>query len=106
MTRTLLINLDMAVVFMISYRPSAAGVPEWEWRPYFPGGTVQSKVIDSSMAKTMELWAQAGHHGSDFLAGPFLKQHPEYDWMRGLLRDMKHEPWTRFRCGIMRSTTQ
>src|SRR5271157_1321562 len=89
MTRTLLINLDMAVVFMISYRPSAAGVPEWEWRPYFPGGTVQSKVIDSSMANTMELWAQAGHHGSDFLAGPFLKQHPEYDWMRGLLRDMK-----------------
>ncbi len=92
MTRTLLINLDMAVVFMISYRPSAAGVPEWDWRPYFPGGTVQSKVIDSSMAKTMELWAQAGHHGSDFLAGPFLKQHPEYDWMRGLLRDMTHQP--------------
>jgi len=27
-------------------------------------------------------------------------------WMRGLLRDMKYEPWTRFRCGIMRSTTQ
>ena len=33
---------------------------------------MQSKVIDSSMAEAMELWAQAGHHGSDFLAGPFL----------------------------------
>ena len=76
---------------------TSRGVPEWDWKPYFPGGTVQSKVIDSSMAESMEFWAQAGHHGSDFLAGPFLKQHPEYDWMRGLLRDMKHEPWTKFK---------
>ncbi len=57
---------------------TSRGVPEWGWSPHFPGGTVQSKVIDSSMAETMELWAQAGHHGSDFLVGPFLKQHPEY----------------------------
>ena len=26
---------------------TSRGVPEWDWGPYFPGGTVQSKVIDS-----------------------------------------------------------
>jgi hypothetical protein len=72
------------------------GVPEWDWGPHFPGGTVQSKVVDSRMAEAMEFWAQIGHHGSDFLAQPFLIQHPEYDWMSGLLRDMRYEPWTRF----------
>ena len=76
---------------------TSRGVPEWDWKPYFPGGTVQSKVIDSAMAETMQFWAQAGHHGSDFLAGPFLKQHPKYNWMRGLLRDMKYQPWTKFK---------
>ena len=73
------------------------GVPEWGWTPYFPGGTVQAKVIDSKLAGTMEFWAQVGHHGSDFLVVPFLKAHPEYDWMRDLLRDMKYEPWTMFK---------
>ena len=29
---------------------TARGVPEWDWTPFFPGGTVQSKVIDSGMA--------------------------------------------------------
>jgi hypothetical protein len=76
---------------------TSRGVPEWDWGPYFPGGTVQSKVTDSKMAQSLELWAQLGHHGSDFLAEPFLKEHPEYDWMRGLLKDMKYEPWTRFK---------
>ena len=23
---------------------TSRGVPEWDWGPYFPGGTVQSKV--------------------------------------------------------------
>jgi hypothetical protein len=76
---------------------TSRGVPEWDWGPFFPGGTVQSKVIDSQMAEAMELWAQIGHNGSDFLAEPFLCQHPEYAWMRGLLRDLKYEPWTKFK---------
>jgi Phospholipase B len=76
---------------------SSRGAPEWDWSPYFPGGTVQSKVIDSAMAEAMEFWAQIGHHGSDFLAEPFLHQHPRYAWMSGLLRDMKYQPWTMFK---------
>jgi hypothetical protein len=75
---------------------SSRGVPEWDWAPYFPGGTVQSKVIDADLAQSMQFWAQVGHHGSDFTAEEFLSQHKEYDWMRGLLRDMKCGPWTRF----------
>ncbi len=75
---------------------SPRGVPEWGWAPFYPGGTVQSKVTDSTLAVRLEFWAQAGHHGSDFLAGPFVTRHPEYGWMRDLLRDMKSQPWTKF----------
>jgi hypothetical protein len=75
---------------------SAHGVPEWDWGPFYPGGTVQSKVTDASLADRMAFWAQVGHQGSDFLAVPFLTAHPEYEWMRGLLKDMKCGPWSRF----------
>jgi hypothetical protein len=75
---------------------SPNGVPEWDWGPFYPGGTVQSKVTDSALAEHMAFWGQVGHHGSDFLAEPFLAAHPDYGWMRGLLRDMKCGPWSRF----------
>ncbi len=76
---------------------TSRGAPEWGWAPYYPGGTVQSKVIDSRMAETLEFWAQVGHHGSDFLVQPFVKEHPEYAWMSELMRDMKSQPWTKFK---------
>jgi hypothetical protein len=41
-----------------------------------------------------------GHHGSDFLADPFLTEHKEYEWMRGLLRDLKNGPWCQFEAGM------
>ncbi len=75
---------------------SPRGVPEWDWAPFFPGGTVQSKVTDGSLADRMSLWGQVGHHGSDFIADSFLEQHKQYEWMRGLLKDMKCGPWSRF----------
>jgi hypothetical protein len=62
----------------------------------FPGGTVQSKVTDGALADRMSLWGQVGHHGSDFIADSFLKQHKQYEWMRGLLKDIKCGPWSRF----------
>ena len=76
---------------------SPRGVPEWDWGPYFPGGTVQSKVIDAEMAGKMEFWASIGHHNApDFVAEDFLKARPEYGWMRGLLKDLRSRPWSRF----------
>jgi hypothetical protein len=83
---------------------SPRGAPEWDWAPFFPGGTVQSKVIDGRLAEKMAFWGQAGHHGSDFLAEPFLKNHQEYEWMRGLLKDMKCGPWTRFEINMPASS--
>ena len=75
---------------------SPRGCPEWDWPPFFPGGTVQSKVTDGTLAAKLSFWGQVGHAGSDFLVEPFLKEHNEYDWMRGLLRDMKCGAWVQF----------
>jgi hypothetical protein len=75
---------------------SPRGVPEWDWGPHYPGGTVQSKVIDGTLAGKMAFWGQIGHHGSDFIADQFLKEHREYDWARGLIKDLKCQPWSRF----------
>lgn len=76
------------------------GVPEWGWKPYYPGGAVQGKVTDSDMAAKMTIVVHAGHPcGEDFLAKPFLKEHPEYDWQAPVLRDMKAGPWTEFSAG-------
>jgi len=80
---------------------SPRGIPEWDWGKYFPGGTVQAKTIDGKMAEAMEFWAAMGHPcGADFMAADFIKQHPEYAWMRGLLQDMPSRPWTKFSSGM------
>jgi hypothetical protein len=79
---------------------SPRGVPEWDWPPFYPGGTIHAKVTDGALTDRMAFWTQIGHHGSDFLAEPFLKDHPEYQWMRGLLRDMKNHQWSRFETGM------
>jgi len=80
---------------------SPRGSPQWDWGAYYPGGTVQAKTIDASMAEKMQLWAAMGHPcAPDFVAAEFLKQHPEYSWMRGLLRDLKTQPWTQFAAGM------
>jgi hypothetical protein len=79
---------------------SPRGVKEWEWGAYNPGGAVQGKAADSSMAAKMSFVARAGHPcGADFLAEPFLEHHPEYSWQKPLLRDMKAGPWTLFASG-------
>ena len=79
---------------------SPRGVKEWSWEPYNPGGAVQGKATDSAMAAKMSFVARAGHPcGTDFLAADFLEHHPEYDWQKPLLRDMKAGPWTIFTAG-------
>ena len=71
-----------------------------DWGPYYPAGAVQGKVTDSDLAAKMELVAHAGHPcGEDFLAKPFLAEHPEYNWMAPILTDMKSGPWTEFQSG-------
>jgi hypothetical protein len=79
---------------------SPRGEPVWQCEPYNPGGAVQGKVMDATLAEAMSFYARAGHPcGIDFLAVPFLKAHPEFAWEAPLLRDMKAGPWTLFRAG-------
>ncbi len=76
------------------------GVPQWNWGPYFPGGSVTGKVTDSDLAGKMSLVAHAGHPcGEDFLARPFLAAHPEYGYLKPVLKDMISGPWTEFAAG-------
>jgi hypothetical protein len=80
---------------------SPRGVPEWDWAPYFPGGTVQSKVLDARCAGSLSFLASFGHPGApDFLAADFLKARPEYSHLDGLLKDLKARPWTKFGAGM------
>jgi hypothetical protein len=80
---------------------SPRGAPEWDWGKFYPGGTVQAKVMDGGMADKMQLWAAIGHPGGpDFIAADYLRAHPESPWMHGLLRDMKSKPWTLFKAGM------
>lgn len=74
---------------------SARGEPVWGDPPFNPGGAVTGKVMDSDMAEKMSFIGRAGHPcGEDFLAGPFFKAHPEFDWEKPILHDMKAGPWT------------
>lgn len=74
------------------------GCPEWDWAPYYPGGTVQAKMTTADMAKNFEFWAHMGNpSGKDFVAAPFLAQHPEYKWQSPYLHDMPAYPWTLFK---------
>ncbi|HMH31629.1 MAG TPA: C45 family peptidase [Puia sp.] len=76
------------------------GCPEWDWPPFFPGGTVQGKVTTTALAKEMKFWAHMGNpSGEDFIAAPFFVQHPEYQWQAKYLHDMKAYPWTLFEAG-------
>jgi len=79
---------------------SSRGVKEWGWDAYNPGGAVQGKATDSTMAAKMSFVARAGHPcGADFMAADFLDHHPEFSWQKPLLHDMKAGPWTVFSSG-------
>jgi hypothetical protein len=79
---------------------SPRGVNLWAWPPYYPGGAVQGKAMDSHMASGLGFTARRGHPcGADFLAAPFLKAHPEFSWQAGVLKDMKAGPWTFLKAG-------
>ncbi|HEX4020183.1 MAG TPA: C45 family peptidase [Acidobacteriaceae bacterium] len=76
---------------------SAHGVPEWGWPPYDPGGAVNAKAADSTMIQNMSMMARTGRPcGEDFLVKPFLAKHPEFDWQKPVLTDMKGNPWASF----------
>jgi hypothetical protein len=73
------------------------GMPEGNWPPFCPAGSVQGKVTTSALAKELKLWARMGHPcGRDFIAADFFAKHPEYAWQSSFLKDMKAYPWALF----------
>ena len=73
------------------------GIPEWEYGPSYPGGSFDGKVTDSTLAKQGAFWAHWGKPcDMAFEADTFLKSHPEYEWQRPRLRDVRPYPWTLF----------
>ncbi|MBI4893005.1 MAG: peptidase C45, partial [Acidobacteria bacterium] len=75
---------------------SPRGLKPWQ-ENFGPAGAVQSKLATGAMVKKMELEAALGHScGIGFKAEPFLRAHPEFNWMKPLLRDMPSQPWTKF----------
>jgi phospholipase B-like protein len=76
--------------------PQAAG----GGTPFSPAGTFDAKVVDSALAKRMAFAARWGFAcGAPFDAPAFLAAHPQFGWMKGILKSRPAEPWTEFRAG-------
>jgi len=76
---------------------STEGEPVWGNPPFASSGAVTGKVMDSDMAAKLSFIARAGHPcGEDFLAAPFFAAHPQFEWEKPILHDMKAGPWTTF----------
>jgi len=72
----------------------------WPGVPYGCSGTVDAKVVDSSMAQMMSFAARWGTAcGRAFDAHEYLTEHPQFDWMAGILKNRPSQPWTQFKAG-------
>lgn len=69
------------------------------WQPeYGPAGAVQNKAADAAMASEMRLFAAMGPQtGPSFQAAAHIREHPEFDYQSGVLRDLPAQAWTEFR---------
>ena len=68
--------------------------------PFRPIGAYDGKVVNSVMAKNMTFEARWGSScGMPFDAKKFLSDHPQFSWMKGLIKDRPTQPWTVFNSG-------
>ena len=68
--------------------------------PFNPSGTFDAKVVDTALAKRMSFAARWGSAcGTPFDAERFLHEHPQFDWMSGILKSRPAEPWAVFSAG-------
>lgn len=88
---TLCSHLDMDPANPLNH----AGQP-----PFYPWGSADGKVVDAGLAAKMSFVARYGHPcGMDFIADDFLEKHPQYNWLEGILKDMRSHKWAIFRKG-------
>jgi hypothetical protein len=68
--------------------------------PFSPGGTTDAKVVDTAMARKLSFAARWGSaDGVGFDAKKFLGDHPQFDWMEGILQSRPAQPWVDFTAG-------
>jgi hypothetical protein len=68
-------------------------------KPYDPLGAVDAKIVDSKLAKEMKILAKWGSACDiPFNAEKFLDEHPQYDYLKGYIKDRPAKPWTLFEC--------
>ena len=76
------------------------GQPFGPSEPFSPEGTLDGKVVDATMAKEMSFVARWGSScGKPFDGEKFLADHPQYDWLTGMLKSRPTQPWTIFKAG-------
>jgi len=72
----------------------------WPGVPYGCAGTVDAKVVDAAMAQRMSFAARWGSAcGRAFDAQQYLTAHPQFDWMKDILKSRPSQPWTQFKAG-------
>ncbi len=75
-------------------------VGAWPGAAFGPSGTFDGKVVDTRLAKQMSFAARWGSAcGRAFDAKRFLADHPQFDWMKGILESRPSQPWTEFTAG-------
>jgi hypothetical protein len=76
---------------------SPRGMGSWQ-SPYAPCGAVQNKITDAAGVEKMSMSAALGHAcGIHYKASEHLARHPEFAWMKDILRDMPARGWASFK---------
>jgi len=81
--------------------PDPAGGTGDAWaKPFYPAGALDGKVVDAKMAQEMSFWAKWGSSCDiPFDAEKFLREHRQYDHLKGYLKSRPAQPWTVFKSG-------
>jgi hypothetical protein len=62
--------------------------------PFYPFGSLDAKVTTAALVKEGRFNARWGRAcGAPLDAGRFFEQHPQYDWLRGYMRDRPSQPF-------------
>lgn len=65
--------------------------------PYYPWGSLDGKVSTSRLAQNMQLLGRWGRAcGTPLVVEDFYASNPQYEWLRGYMRNRPQQPWTLF----------
>jgi hypothetical protein len=64
-------------------------------KPYQPRGAIDGMGVDANLAAGLQLNARWGSScGTAWSAGEFLREHPQFDYLRPFLHDRPSQQWT------------